>query len=84
MTLHFLNDVSMTLNRQKIDNNYIIITSLKIEPTCKVINRIQISHHLISSLPGSAMRTHVERSASLAIQQAFSKLHLVYPKYSDT
>ena len=49
MTLHFLNDVA----NDKIEN-YVIIASLKSETMCKLIN------HLISSLPGSALRTHVE------------------------
>ena len=53
MTLHFLNDVAKTLNQYK---NYVIITCLK----GKLINRIPGSRLLISSLPGSALRTHVE------------------------
>ena len=56
MTLHFLNDV---VNRHKLDND-IIIASLKSESTCKLINRIPVSLLLISSLPGSALRTLVE------------------------
>ena len=46
MTLHFLNDV--------------IIASLNGESVGKLINRIQGSRLLIASLPGSALRTHVE------------------------
>ena len=38
----------------------IIIASLKSEPTCKLINRIPGVRVLISSLPGSAFRTHVK------------------------
>ena len=48
----------MTLNQQKIEN--VIIASLKSESVGKLINRIPGSHLLISSLPGSALRTHVE------------------------
>ena len=48
----------MTLNRHK--NNYIITTSLESEPMGKLINRIPGWHLLISSLPGSASRMHVE------------------------
>ena len=59
MTLHFLNDVVMTLNQQK-NENYVIIASLKSETMGKLINRIPGSRLLISSLPGSALRTHVE------------------------
>ena len=43
----------------KIENN-IIIASLKSVSVGKLINRIPGSHILISSLPGSALRTHVE------------------------
>ena len=43
----------------KIDN-YVIISSLKSEPTCKKINIIPALCLLISSLPGSASRMHVE------------------------
>ena len=49
----------MTLNRHKIDN-YVIIASLKSEPIGILINRIPGLHLLISSIPGSALRTHVE------------------------
>ena len=55
MTLHFLNDVANT----KIEN-YAIIASLKSEIMGKLINRIPGECLLISSLPGSALRTHVE------------------------
>ena len=72
MMLHFLNDVSndaeSTLNE---------IGCLKSELVGKLINRIPDSHLLISSLPGSASRKHVEslgkprdvnkRSQSLAL-----------------
>ena len=59
MTLHFLNDVVMTLNQQK-NENYVIIASLKSETMGKLINRIPGSRLMISSLPGSALRTLVE------------------------
>ena len=59
MTLHFLNDVVMMLNQQK-NENYVIIASLKSETMGKLINRIPGSRLLISSLPGSALRTLVE------------------------
>ena len=49
---------SMTLNDTKTDN-YVIIASLNSESACKLINRIPGSRLLISSLPGSALRTHV-------------------------
>ena len=42
------------------NDNYIIIASLKSEPMGKLINRIPGSCLLISSLPGSASRRHVE------------------------
>ena len=59
MTLHFLNDVAKTLNRHK-NKKYVIVASLKSEIMVKLINRIPGSRLLISSLPGSALRTYVE------------------------
>ena len=60
MTLHFLNDITNdTESTQKIEN-YVIIAILKSETMGKLINRIPGSRLLISSLPGSALRTHVE------------------------
>ena len=49
----------MTLNQQKIEN-YVIIASLKSKTMGKLINRIPSLRLLITSLPGSALRTHVE------------------------
>ena len=49
----------MTLNQQKI-KYHVIIASLKSETMGKLINRIPDSRLLISSLSGSALRTHVE------------------------
>ena len=49
----------MTLNQHK-NRNYVIIASLKSERMGKLINRKPGSCLLISSLPGSALRTHVE------------------------
>ena len=49
----------MTLNQHKKEN-YVIIASLKSETMGKLINRIQGSRLSISSLPGLALRTHVE------------------------
>ena len=50
----------MTLNQHKNKKKYVIIASLKIETMGKLINRIPGLRILISSLPGSALRTHVE------------------------
>ena len=47
------------LNQHKI-KKYVKIASLKCSTMSKLINRIPGSHLLISSLPGSALRTHVE------------------------
>ena len=44
---------------QKIDNDG-IMASLKNETMGKLINRIPVLRLLISSLPGSALRMHVE------------------------
>ena len=49
----------MTLNNTKI-NNYVIIASLKCEAMSKLINRIPGLLHLISSLPGKALRMLVD------------------------
>ena len=49
----------MMLNQQKIEI-YIIIASLKSETMGKLINRIPGLRLLISSLPGSALRMHIE------------------------
>ena len=49
----------MTLNQHKIEN-YGLIASLKGETIGKAINRIPGLRLLITSLPGSALRTHVE------------------------
>ena len=51
----FVNDIIDT----KLEND-IIITCLKSNSTCKLINRIAGSRLLISSVPGSALRMHVE------------------------
>ena len=50
----------MTLNQHKNIKKYVIIAGLKSETMGKLINRILGSRLLISSLPGSALRTHVE------------------------
>ena len=59
MTLHFLNDVANDAESTQKIENYVIIASLKSE-TGKLINRLPGLRLLISSLPGSALRTHVE------------------------
>ena len=56
MTLHFLNDVVNDANSTKIEN-YAIIASLKSETMGTLIHRIPGSRLLISSLPGSDLRT---------------------------
>ena len=80
MTLHFLNDVANT----KIEN-YVKIASSKSETMGKLINRIPGSRLLISSLPGSALRTLVDiaRQASRC-QQVLSKPCLVNLISKDT
>ena len=55
--LHFLNDVTIDAESTQ---NYVIITSLMSETMGKLINRLPGSCLLISSLPGSALRTLVE------------------------
>ena len=60
MTLHFLNDVADDAESIQKSKNYVIIASLKSETMGNLINRIQGSRLLISSLPGSALRTHLD------------------------
>ena len=55
-----LNDVDNGAESTQKLKNYVIIASLKIETMGKLINRIPGSLILISSLSGSALRTHVE------------------------
>ena len=50
----------LMLNEHKNIENYVIITSLNSKTMGKLINRIPGSRLLISSLPGSALRMHVE------------------------
>ena len=49
----------LTLNQHKIET-YVKMSSLKCDTMGKLINRIPGSRLLISSLPGSALRTLVE------------------------
>ena len=55
-----LNDVANGAESTQKLENYVIIASLKSETMGKLVNRIPGSRILISSLPGSALRTHVE------------------------
>ena len=60
MTLHFLKDVANEAESAQNSKNYLIIASLKSETIGKLINRIPSLHLLIATLPGSALRMHVE------------------------
>ena len=60
MTLHILNDVTNDAESTQKSKNYVPIASLKSETIGKLINRIPGECLLISSLPGSALRTLVE------------------------
>ena len=59
MTLHFLNNVANDADPTQKNENYVIIASLKSEIIGKLINKIPGLQILISSLLGSALRTHV-------------------------
>ena len=59
-TLHFLNDVANDAESTQKTKNTLIIASLKSETMGTLINRTPGSRLLVSSLPGSALRTHVE------------------------
>ena len=58
--LHFLTDFANDAESTQKLKKYVIIASLKSETRGKLINRIPGSCLLISSLPGSALRAHVE------------------------
>ena len=60
MTLHFLIDVAINAESTEKSLKYVIIASLESETIGKLINRIPGARLLISSLPGSALRMHVE------------------------
>ena len=60
MTLHFLNDITNDAESIQKNENYVIIASLKSETMGNLINRLPGSWLLISSLPGLALRMHVE------------------------
>ena len=60
MTLYFLNDVANDAESTQKSKKYLKIATLKSETMGKLINRIPSSRLLISSLQGSALRTHVE------------------------
>ena len=60
MTLHFLMTSLMTLNQHKIKKLRHNRCFEEWSTMGKLINRIPGSRLLISSLPGSALRTHVE------------------------
>ena len=57
MALHFLDNLVFDIESTR---KHIIIASLKSEPTCKLINIIAGSRFFISSLPGSALKKHLE------------------------
>ena len=59
MTLHLLNGVVNDIESTQ-KSICVIIASLNTELACKLINRIPGSRLLISNLPGSAWRTHIE------------------------
>ena len=74
MTLHFWNDVANDAESTQKIVSYIIRARLKIKTMDTLINRIPGSRLLISSLPASALRMHVESdSASLAMSTCVLK-----------
>ena len=83
--LALFNDIANDAESTQKIENYVIIASLKSETMNKLINRIHVPGLclLISSLPGSALRMHVE-SQALRCQQAFSKPRLVNLISKDT
>ena len=81
MTLHFLNDVAYdaeSTQTSKLRHNHWF-------EECSTMNRIPGSRLLISSLPGSALRTHVESLGKPRdVNLAFSKPCLVNLISKDT
>ena len=53
-------DIALFVNDTESTQKTVIIASFKSETIGKLINRIPGSRLLISSLPGSALRMHVE------------------------
>ena len=83
----------MPLNQHKIEK-YVKIASLKRKTMGKLINRIPVSRVLISNLPGSALRTHVELISKPHDVNKYSKwpclvnlisknTHLVFSTYQN-
>ena len=62
----------MTLNQHE-NRKYVIIANLKSETMGKLINRISGSRLLLSSLPGSALRSLMNRSAGLVMSTSVLK-----------
>ena len=60
MTLHLVNDIANDAESMQKSKNYIIIASFKSETMGKLINKLPGLRLLMSSLPGSALRMHVE------------------------
>ena len=60
MTLHFLYDVANDAESTQKNHNRSFESFEECSTMGKLINRIPGSRLLISSLPGSALRTHVE------------------------
>ena len=84
LTLQYLNDTTNDAESTQNSMITLIIISSNSELIGKLINRIQSSGLLISSLPGLARRTYVNHSASIATQQALSKPCLVNSISKDT
>ena len=79
MRLHFLNDVKNDSGSTQKSIITPITTSLKSKLTCKLINRIPVSLLLISSLPGPALKMHVQslgkpRNSTLILKALPGKL----------
>ena len=64
-------------------DNYVIIASLKREPIYQLINKIQVSCLLISSLPCSALKMHVQSLGmprdSTIVLKALPQVNLILP-----
>ena len=84
MMLHFSNNIANDVEMARKIDHYVITSSLKTKPTCKLINRIpskSFCYHVFQA----QLREHmINDSECLVIQQGFSKPCLVNLISKDT
>ena len=70
----------VTNDAESTQKKHVIIAGLKSETIGQLIDRIPGSHLLISSLPGSALRMHVESLGKPLVNLISKYTHLVFSK----